>query len=83
MNKAEQLESGLRKLDSGTEVLGFNAPVIGISGNFRDGDCTLAQAYYMSVVEAGGTPVVIPSTRATTPGRTKTGTSGTSEGWTT
>lgn len=61
MNKAEQLESGLRKLDSGMDVLGFHAPVIGISGNFRDGDCTLAQAYYLSIVEAGGTPVVIPS----------------------
>lgn len=61
MTKAEQLEAGLRHLDSGVEALGFHAPVIGISGNFRDGDCTLAQAYYMSVVEAGGTPVVIPS----------------------
>ena len=61
MTKAEQLESGLRRMDSGTEVLDFHAPVIGISGNFREGDCTLAQAYYMSVVEAGGTPVVIPS----------------------
>ncbi|MBR4841690.1 MAG: gamma-glutamyl-gamma-aminobutyrate hydrolase family protein, partial [Bacteroidaceae bacterium] len=60
MNKAEQLESGLRRMDSGTEVLDYHVPVIGISGNFRDGDCTLAQAYYMSVVEAGGTPVVIP-----------------------
>ena len=61
MTKAEHLESGLRQMDSGTDVLDFHAPVIGISGNFRDGDCTLAQAYYMSVVEAGGTPVVIPS----------------------
>ena len=61
MNKAEKLESGLRTMDSGTEVVGFHAPVIGISGNFRDGDCTLAQGYYMSVLEAGGTPVVIPS----------------------
>lgn len=61
MNKALQLESGLRSLESGTDVLDFHAPVIGISGNFREGDCTLAQAYYMSVVEAGGTPVVIPS----------------------
>ncbi len=61
MTKAEQLEAGLRNLDSGVEALDFHAPVIGISGNFRDGDCTLAQAYYMSVVEAGGTPVVIPS----------------------
>ena len=61
MNKAEQLESGLRSMESGMDVLSFHAPVIGISGNFREGDCTLAQAYYMSVVEAGGTPVVIPS----------------------
>lgn len=60
MSKADKLEAGLRRMDSGMEVFGFNAPVIGISGNFRDGDCTLAQAYYMSVVEAGGTPVVIP-----------------------
>ena len=61
MSKAEQLESMLRKMDSGMDVLGYNSPVIGIGGNFRDGDCTLAQAYYMSVLEAGGTPVVIPS----------------------
>ena len=61
MNKAEQLESGLRNLESGTDVLNYHVPVIGISGNFREGDCTLAQAYYMSVVEAGGSPVVIPS----------------------
>ena len=61
MTKAQKLESGLHSMDFGMEVLDFHAPVIGISGNFRDGDCTLAQAYYMSVVEAGGTPVVIPS----------------------
>ena len=61
MTKAEQLESLLKSMDSGTDVLGFKAPVIGISGNFREGDCTLAQGYYMSVLEAGGTPVVIPS----------------------
>lgn len=61
MNKAQQLESGLRSMESGMDVLSFHAPVIGISGNFREGDCTLAQAYYMSVLEAGGTPVVIPS----------------------
>ena len=61
MTKAEQLESLLKSMDSGTEVLGYKAPVIGISGNFREGDCTLAQGYYMSVLKAGGTPVVIPS----------------------
>lgn len=36
------------------------APVIGISGNFRNGDCTLAEAYWASVSAAGGVPVVIP-----------------------
>lgn len=61
MTKGEQLESLLKRMDSGTDVLGYKAPVIGISGNFREGDCTLAQGYYMSVLEAGGTPVVIPS----------------------
>lgn len=61
MTKVEQLESLLKSMDSGRDVLGFKAPVIGISGNFREGDCTLAQGYYMSVLEAGGTPVVIPS----------------------
>lgn len=61
MSKAEKLVSGFRDMDSGKDVLGWHVPVIGISGNFREGDCTLAQAYYMSVVEAGGTPVVIPS----------------------
>ncbi len=61
MSKADQLETLIGNINSGTEPLGWRAPLIGISGNFRDGDCTLAQAYYMSVVEAGGTPVVIPS----------------------
>ena len=61
MSKSEQFEAGIRKMNSGTGILGCHAPVIGISGNFRDGDCTLAQGYYMSVLEAGATPVVIPS----------------------
>ena len=43
MTKADQLESLCKRMDSGTEVLDWHAPVIGISGNFRDGDCTLAQ----------------------------------------
>ena len=61
MTKRQQFEAGIRKMSSGTDMLGCNAPVIGISGNFRDGDCTLAQGYYMSVLNAGATPVVIPS----------------------
>ena len=35
-------------------------PVIGITGNFGDKGCELAEGYYRSVLEAGGTPVVIP-----------------------
>lgn len=42
------------------ELLKKHAPLIGISGNFRDGDCTLAAGYYRSLVEAGATPVIIP-----------------------
>lgn len=36
------------------------APVIGLTGNFRDGDCTLAEGYYQSVLKAGGIPFIIP-----------------------
>ncbi|MBR5813856.1 MAG: membrane dipeptidase [Bacteroidaceae bacterium] len=35
-------------------------PVIGITANFRDGNAALAEAYYQSVIEAGGTPLIIP-----------------------
>ena len=35
-------------------------PIIGITGNFGDKGCELAQGYYQSVLKAGGTPVVIP-----------------------
>lgn len=35
-------------------------PVIGLTGNFTDGDARLCEQYYMSVVRAGGTPVIIP-----------------------
>lgn len=35
-------------------------PVIGFTGNFADGDARLCEQYYMSVVRAGGTPVIIP-----------------------
>ena len=60
MSKADELESMLRGMDAGCDVLGYKAPLIGISGNYRGGDCTLAEGYYQSIVEAGGTPVVIP-----------------------
>ena len=35
-------------------------PLIGISGNFSDGNCCLARGYYLSVLEAGGVPLIIP-----------------------
>lgn len=35
-------------------------PVIALTGNFADGDARLCEQYYMSVVRAGGTPVIIP-----------------------
>ena len=35
-------------------------PLIGITGNFGDKGCELAKAYYQCIVEAGGSPVVIP-----------------------
>ena len=35
-------------------------PVIGITGNYSAPECRLAEAYYKSVVAAGGTPLIIP-----------------------
>lgn len=35
-------------------------PLIGITGNFGEKGCELAEGYYLSVVKAGGTPVAIP-----------------------
>ena len=35
-------------------------PLIGISGNFSEGNCCLAPGYYLSILEAGAVPVIIP-----------------------
>ena len=35
-------------------------PVIGITGNYDAGVCTLLEGYYRSVLEAGATPIIIP-----------------------
>lgn len=35
-------------------------PVIGITGNYGEFNCKLADSYYKSVEAAGGTPVIIP-----------------------
>lgn len=39
---------------------GNRCPVIGITANYTDGKATLAEAYYRSVLEAGGVPLLIP-----------------------
>ncbi len=35
-------------------------PIIGITANFNEGNACLAEAYYASVLEAGGVPLLIP-----------------------
>ena len=35
-------------------------PVIGVTANFSDGNCSLADGYYTSVLRAGGVPLIIP-----------------------
>ena len=40
--------------------MGTFSPVIGITANYRDGNAAVAEAYYASVLEAGGTPLIIP-----------------------
>lgn len=35
-------------------------PIIGITGNYGDLTCKLAEGYYKSVVKAGGVPIIIP-----------------------
>ena len=37
-------------------------PVIGITGNFGEKGCELAEGYYRSIEQAGGIPLVIPPT---------------------
>lgn len=37
-------------------------PLVGITGNFGDQGCELAEGYFRSVEAAGGVPVVLPPT---------------------
>ena len=39
---------------------GKHQPIIGITTNFVEHDARIADRYYLSVLEAGGTPVLIP-----------------------
>ena len=40
-------------------------PIIGITGNYEDLTCKLAEGYYKQVVAAGGTPVIVPPLSST------------------
>ena len=40
-------------------------PVVGITGNYNDQTCTLAEGYYRAVLLAGGVPVIIPPYKET------------------
>ena len=35
-------------------------PLIGLTGNFADGEARLVERYYKSVAETGGVPVIVP-----------------------
>lgn len=35
-------------------------PIVGITANFNEGNACLAEAYYASIIEAGGVPLIIP-----------------------
>lgn len=42
-----------------------NRPLIGLTGNFGEKGCELAEAYTQSIESAGGIPIVIPATENT------------------
>ena len=53
------LEEGYAALHSSFPIY-KRRPIIGITGNYDTGKCTLLEGYYRSVLEAGGTPLIIP-----------------------
>lgn len=58
--KINELEESLRKYRGEMSFSGRYQPLIGISGNFKDQNCTLAMPYWNSVIAAGGIPVIVP-----------------------
>ncbi|MBQ0050391.1 MAG: membrane dipeptidase [Bacteroidales bacterium] len=52
MNPYDKLHNGFPAYKS--------QPIIGITGNYGEKGCELADGYYRSVIEAGGVPLVIP-----------------------
>ncbi len=43
-----------------TFIRGVHRPVIGLTANFSEEDATLRERYYRQIVDAGGTPLIIP-----------------------
>jgi microsomal dipeptidase-like Zn-dependent dipeptidase/GMP synthase-like glutamine amidotransferase len=59
MAEAFDLEGYLREIYARYPE-GNEKPVIGITGNYGELTCKLAEGYYKSVVAAGGVPLIIP-----------------------
>lgn len=57
--KSFNIHSHLNKIYAGYPE-GTHRPVIGITGNFADGNACLCDRYYRQIEAAGGTPVIIP-----------------------
>ena len=55
------MEEGYAALHSSFPIY-KRQPIIGITGNYDAGKCTLLEGYYRSVIEAGGAPLIIPPT---------------------
>ena len=55
------MEEGYAALHSSFPIY-KRCPIIGITGNYDTGKCTLLEGYYRSVLEAGGMPLIIPPT---------------------
>lgn len=53
------IEKGYEDIISSNPLFG-QRPVIGVTANFSDGNCSLADGYIRSVLEAGGVPLLIP-----------------------
>ncbi len=58
--KKSIFEESLRLYDGEFSFSDRTRPVIAITGNFRNGDCTLAEPYYSSLLAAGAVPIILP-----------------------
>ena len=59
MNNSYDIDSICQKIHSNFPPH-KEKPIIGITGNFSDGNCAVADGYIRSVLAVGGTPLIIP-----------------------